>query len=86
MPNMSRAERIAGRMGQAHHWRRRRGAPARVSPNVMRHSCATELLENGYDIRTVQALLGHRDVSTTMIDLHVMRKGALGVKSPMDRL
>ena len=65
---------------------RRAGMTKRVSPHVMRHSFATELLENGYDIRTVQELLGHRDVSTTMIYLHVMRKGALGVKSPMDRL
>jgi integron integrase len=65
---------------------RRAGITKRVSPHVMRHSFATELLENGYDIRTVQELLGHRDVSTTMMYLHVMRRGALGVKSPMDRL
>ena len=64
----------------------RAGITKRVSPHVMCHSFATELLENGYDIRTVQELLGHRDVSTTMIYLHVMRRGALGVKSPMDRL
>jgi site-specific recombinase XerD len=44
------------------------------------------LLEGGYDIRTVQELLGHRDVRTTMTYLHVMNRGALGVKSPMDRL
>ncbi len=62
----------------------RAGITKRVSPHVMRHSFATELLENGYDIRTVQKLLGHRDVSTTMIDLHVMRRGALGVKSPRE--
>ena len=46
----------------------------------------THLLEDGYDIRTVQELLGHRDVRTTMTYLHVMNRGALGVKSPMDRL
>ena len=67
---------------------RRAGITKRVSPHVMRHCFATPLLEDGYDIRTVQELLGHRDreVSTTMIYLHVMNRGALGVKSPMDRL
>jgi len=64
---------------------RRAGLTKRVGPHVFRHSFATHLLEDGYDIRTVQELLGHRDVGTTMIYLHVLNRGALGVRSPIDR-
>ena len=64
----------------------RSGVVKPASLHTLRHSFATHLVEKGYDVRTVQELLGHADVSTTMIYTHVAKKNKLGVESPLDSL
>ncbi len=73
---LQKAVRAAARMA---------GITKRVTCHTFRHSFATHLLESGYDIRTVQELLGHKDVKTTMIYTHVLNRGGLAVRSPLDR-
>jgi len=62
----------------------RAGIAKHGSCQTLRHSFATHLLEHGYDIRTIQELLGHKDVKTTMMYTHVLQRGSKGVRSPLD--
>ena len=71
--------------GEVHWAAHRAGLAKRVTTQAFRHSFATHLLQDGYDIRTVQEFLGHKDVQTVMVYTHVMNRGGRGIHSPLYR-